>query len=146
MQEKPGGQKQKASGCHSTMWRAWAPPGISPGSFGSRADLLPGPPAPVSGGRVAPPALVLVTSLAQHTSFFKALWGPRDPRGWNSPLNLIPALAGVAQWTANHRVTGSSLSQGTCSGFNPGPQIGAHERQPHIEGPLPLFLPAFPSL
>ena len=39
------------------------------------------------------------------------------------------ALAGVAQWIehppANQKRAGSILSQGTCLGFGPGPQLGA---------------------
>ena len=64
------------------------------------------------------------------------------------------ALACVAQWIehgpANQRVTGSSPSQGTYLGCRPGPQEVEHERQPHIDVSvplfLPLFLPPFPSL
>ena len=60
------------------------------------------------------------------------------------------ALAGVAHWTecwpAKQRVTGSIPSQGTCLACGPGPQLGACERQPHINVSLPLFLPPFPSL
>ena len=60
------------------------------------------------------------------------------------------ALAGVAQWIehwpVNEMVAGSIPSQGTCLGCGPGPQWGAHERQPHIDVSLPLFLPPFPSL
>ena len=41
---------------------------------------------------------------------------------------LIIALAGVAQWTehwlVNQRVAGLILSQGTCLGCGPGPQLG----------------------
>ena len=52
------------------------------------------------------------------------------------------ALVGVAQWTecqtVNQRVAVSIPSQGTCLGFGPGPQSGAHERQPHIDVSLPL--------
>ena len=59
-----------------------------------------------------------------------------------------PALAGVAQWTehrpANQRVIGSIPSQGTCLGYRPGPQLGAHERQPHID--VSLFLPPSPCV
>ena len=54
-------------------------------------------------------------------------------------------LAGVTQWIeccpSNQRVAGSTPSQSTCLGCEPGPQVGAHERQPHIEVSLPLFLP-----
>ena len=56
------------------------------------------------------------------------------------------ALAGVAQWTehqpANQRVAGLIPSQATCLGCGPGPQ-GAHERQPHTDVFLPLFIPPF---
>ena len=59
------------------------------------------------------------------------------------------ALADVAQWIerqpANQRVTGSIPCQGTCLGCGPGPQHGAHKRQPHIDIFLPLFLPPSPS-
>ena len=58
-------------------------------------------------------------------------------------------LAGMAQWielwTANQRVTGSILSQGTCLGCGPGPQYGECARQPHIDVSLPLFLLPLPS-
>ena len=62
---------------------------------------------------------------------------------------MVPlALAGVAQWIelrpVNQRVAGSIPSQGTCLGCGPGPQQEAHERQPHIDVSLPLFLPPFP--
>ena len=63
---------------------------------------------------------------------------------------VTSALAGVAQWIecqpANQRVADSIPSQGTCLGFRPGPQWEAHERQPHIQVSLPLFLLPFPSL
>ena len=43
------------------------------------------------------------------------------------------ALAGVAQWIecqpANQKVTGLILSQGTCLGCGPGPQLGVCEKQ-----------------
>ena len=44
----------------------------------------------------------------------------------------LSALSGVAQalsWTANQRVAGSILSQGTCVDCGPGSQLGACERQ-----------------
>ena len=60
------------------------------------------------------------------------------------------ALAAVAQWIehqpANKRVASSIPSQGTCLGCGPGPHWGMHERQPHIDVSLPLFVPPFPSL
>ena len=60
------------------------------------------------------------------------------------------ALAAVAQWIepepANQRVAGSIPSQGTGLGCGPCPQLGAHERQPHIDVSLPLFLPPVPPL
>ena len=60
------------------------------------------------------------------------------------------ALGSVAQWTecqpVNQRVTVSTPSQGTCLDCGPGRQWGAHERQPHIDVSLPLFLLPFPSL
>ena len=44
------------------------------------------------------------------------------------PKEVIIALAGVAQWTehwlVNQRVAGLILSQGTCLGCGPGPQLG----------------------
>ena len=49
-------------------------------------------------------------------------------------------------WPVNQRVSGSIPSQDTCLGCRPGPQWRAHERQPHIDASLPLFLPPFPSL
>ena len=58
------------------------------------------------------------------------------------------ALAGVAQWIelwpVNPRVAGLVPSQGTCLGCRPGPLLGRHERQLHIDVSLPLFLPPFP--
>ena len=60
------------------------------------------------------------------------------------------APAGVAQWIehwpVNPKVTGLISSQSTCLGCGLGPQLGACERQPHIDVSLPLFLPPFPSL
>ena len=62
----------------------------------------------------------------------------------------LKALGGVAQWIerrpVNQSVTGSIPIQDTCLGCRPGPQVGAHERQPHIDVHLPLFLPPFHSL
>ena len=59
-------------------------------------------------------------------------------------------LAGVAQWIehrpAKQKVAGLIPSQGTCLGCRPGPQYRAHERQPHIDVSLLLFLPPFPSV
>ena len=63
---------------------------------------------------------------------------------------VIIALAGVAQWIehqpVNQGVARSIPSQGTCLGCRSDPQQGAHERQPHIDVSLPLFLPPCPSL
>ena len=54
------------------------------------------------------------------------------------------APAGVAQWIecwpVNQRVACSILSQGTCLGCRPGPQLGVCERQLHID--VSLFLPS----
>ena len=67
--------------------------------------------------------------------------------GFNKPSF---ALAGEAQWiecgAVNQRVTGSIPSQGTCLGCRPGLLWGMHERQPHIDVSLPLFLLLFPAL
>ena len=67
-----------------------------------------------------------------------------------SILKKILALAGVAQWIecqpANQRVASSIPSQGTCLGCRPGPQYRVHERQPHIDVSLLLFLLPSPSL
>ena len=63
--------------------------------------------------------------------------------------NIQIALAGVAQWIehgpVNQRVAGSIPSQSTCLGCGPGPQFRVHERQPHIDVSLLLFLLPFPS-
>ena len=54
------------------------------------------------------------------------------------------ALAGMVQWIehqpANQRVASSIPRQGTCLCCR------AHERQPHIDVSLPVFLPPFPSV
>ena len=59
------------------------------------------------------------------------------------------ALAGVAQWilrqSVNQRATSLIPSQDTCLGCTPGPQLGTHERQPHIVSLL-IFLPHFLSV
>ena len=56
------------------------------------------------------------------------------------------SLAGVAQWIecqpVNQRVTGSIPTQGTSLGCGPGPQLGTHERQPHIDVSLSFSLPS----
>ena len=58
------------------------------------------------------------------------------------------ALADVVQWIVhwpeNQRVASSIPSQDTCLGCKPGPRRGLHERQPHIDVSLPLFLPPLP--
>ena len=69
---------------------------------------------------------------------------------------LFVSLAGVAQWIecwpGNQKVAGLILSQDTCLGCGPGPQLGACERQginvslSDISVSLPLFLPPSPSL
>ena len=60
------------------------------------------------------------------------------------------ALAGVSQWIEHQpmkqKVTCSTPNQGTCLSCGPGPQLKAHERQPHIDVSLPLFLPPCPSV
>ena len=64
--------------------------------------------------------------------------------------NENTALAGVAQWIecgpVNQKVAGSLPDQGTGLGCRPGPQWGTHERQPHIDVSLFLFLLPLPSL
>ena len=51
-------------------------------------------------------------------------------------------MARVAQWIehgpVNQRVISLIPSQGTCLGCGPGPQLGAHEGQPHIDVSLSL--------
>ena len=63
-------------------------------------------------------------------------------------IHVISALAGVAQWIecqpVNQRVPGSIPSQGTRLGCGPDPLGGMHERQPHIDVSLHLFLPPLP--
>ena len=58
----------------------------------------------------------------------------------------ISALAGVAQWIecwpTNQRVTGLIPSQSTYLCYKPGPQKGAHERQPHIDVSLSFSFPS----
>ena len=52
------------------------------------------------------------------------------------------ALAGVAQWI--DKACEPKGPQSGHMGCKPGPQQGAHERQPHIDISLPLLLPPFP--
>ena len=56
----------------------------------------------------------------------------------------LKALAGVAQWIergpVNQRVASLIPSEGTCLGCGPGPRLGTHKRQPHIDDSLPFFL------
>lgn len=55
----------------STLWRAWALPGVCPGCSGSSSWFsAPWSPSSSTGSRLAPPASIPVTSLAQHISFF----------------------------------------------------------------------------
>ena len=60
------------------------------------------------------------------------------------------ALAGVVQWVerqpVNQKIAGPVPSQDTCLDCQPGPQQGAHKRQPHIDVSLLLFLSPVPSL
>ena len=51
----------------------------------------------------------------------------------------------IEHWPANQRVAGSIPSQDTCLGCGPGPQVGAHERQPHTDVSLPLLAGSIPS-
>ena len=55
------------------------------------------------------------------------------------------ALAGVAQWIErqpeNQRVISLIPSKGLGCGLVP--QLGTHQRQPHMDVSLPLFLPPF---
>ena len=63
---------------------------------------------------------------------------------------IFQALVGISQWTecgpVNQSIASLIPSQGTCLGCRPGPQLGVHERQPHIDVSFPLFLSPFPSL
>ena len=52
----------------------------------------------------------------------------------------------IEQWPVNQSVTGSIPSQGIYLGCRLGPQLGACDRQPHIDVSLPLFLPPFPCV
>ena len=56
------------------------------------------------------------------------------------------ALAGVAQWTegqpVKQSVSGSIPSQGTCLGYQPGPQEGSRDRQSHTDVSFPLSRPS----
>ena len=58
--------------------------------------------------------------------------------GWYSSVDWVLAMS--------PRVASSISSQGTGLGWGPGPQWGPHERQPHVDVSLPLFLPPFSSL
>ena len=64
--------------------------------------------------------------------------------------STTPALAAAAQWIerrpANRKDTSLIPSGGPCLDSRPGPQQGAHKKQPHTDVPLHLFLPPFPSL
>ena len=62
----------------------------------------------------------------------------KNSPGWCGPVDWVLAC--------KPKVAGSIPHQGTCLGCGPGPQLGAHERQPHIDVSLPLFLPPFPAL
>ena len=72
------------------------------------------------------------------------------PDTMNPPREVKLALAGVAQGIelrpTNQRAVGSIPSQGTYLGCRPGPQLGAHKRQPHIDFFLHLFLSPFLSV
>ena len=60
------------------------------------------------------------------------------------------ALAGIAQWTERRLRTKGLLVQFPVGAYTwvvgQVPQVGAHERQPHTDISLPLFLLPFPSL
>ena len=59
-----------------------------------------------------------------------------------------PALVDVAQWIelwpTSQKVTGSILSQGTCLGSGPGPQLRACERQLTVSLTHLCFSPSLP--
>ena len=78
----------------------------------------------------------------------KSMWRRTWHKESTQKLEAV-ALAGVAQWIehqpANQRVASLIPSQGTCLGCRPGPQWGAHERQPHIDVSLSLSFPFPPS-
>ena len=57
--------------------------------------------------------------------------------------NLQHWLVWLSGLSAGLRTKGS---QAHFPGSGPGPQKGAHKRQPHIDVSLPLFLSPFPSL
>ena len=65
----------------------------------------------------------------------------------SKPNLFCPGWCGSADWVPAQEQKGhhSTPSQGTCLGCRPGPQLGAHKRQPHTGVPLPLFLPPFPT-
>ena len=71
---------------------------------------------------------ILITPGAYEKCRYRSPW-PVWLREWVQP--------------ANQRATSLIPSLGTGLGCGPGPQLGAHERQPHIDVPLPLFLPPF---
>ena len=65
-------------------------------------------------------------------------------------LKIYISLVGVAQWIEcqppSQRVTSLIPSHNTCLGYGPGPQLGVHERQPHIDVSITFFLLPFPSV
>ena len=67
-----------------------------------------------------------------------------------SSRKMSIALAGVAQWIEcwpeNQSVAGSFPVRAHVWVVGQVPSWGAHERQPHIDVSLPLFLLPFPSL
>ena len=76
------------------------------------------------------------------------------PQRYLTKNNVVYFTVEIEPWLVWLSGLGASLqskglpvvsSQGTRLGCRPGPQLGVHERQPHTDVSLPLFLPPFPS-
>ena len=77
--------------------------------------------------------------------------GPWEWWGLALMTRLVPfclGWCGSLDWTLACKLKGRWFDSrpGYMPGLWAGSPIGAYERQPHIDVPLPLFLPPFPSL
>ena len=96
-----------------------------------------------------PKVVVSTQPLSLFTQFQVLTPAPPTPSGGmeeNTPL--YPGWCGSVHWAPACKPKGCRFhcQSGHSLGCGPGPQLGAQERQPHLDVSIPLFLLPFPSL